>query len=147
MAKRIIDKPHNGGTWTDARKKGFIVSTLRRASGRWGPKYTCIKESKIGRNQYVCSDCKKVVGHKMIRADHIKPVVPVSGFTTWDSFIERLFVEKQGYAAVCKECHSIKTKAENVERKNYDKNQEALMEAGRQLEMNYTEMNQQIETR
>jgi hypothetical protein len=36
---------------------------------------------------------------------------------SWDSFIERLFVEKDGYQALCVACHSVKTSKERLVRK------------------------------
>jgi hypothetical protein len=36
---------------------------------------------------------------------------------SWDSFIERLFVEKDGYQAICVTCHSTKTSEERLVRK------------------------------
>jgi 5-methylcytosine-specific restriction endonuclease McrA len=52
-----------------------------------------------------------------MRADHIIPVVGPEGFQDWNTFIARLYVEKEGFQAVCKDCHKAKTKQENQERK------------------------------
>lgn len=121
----------NGGQWTDARFKGFIVSALRGASQRWGPKHEALKDAKRGRNAYECAGCGKVgpktlppeAGKKRRRnnavADHIEPIVPVTGFTTWDSFIENLFCEKEGYQILCWSCNRKKTEGENEERKRH----------------------------
>ena len=38
-------KPRNGGSWTEARFNSFIVSALRKATQRWGPKNVCIKKA------------------------------------------------------------------------------------------------------
>jgi hypothetical protein len=35
----------------------------------------------------------------------------------WNTFIARLYVEKDGFQAICKDCHKTKTKQENQERK------------------------------
>jgi len=104
--------------WTEARFNSFIKSALRSASNRWAPKHLCIKNSRIARNTYICFSCKKQVGHRLIKADHIEPVVDVKkGFRSWDTYIARMFVEVDAYQAVCKACHDIKTKEEAVERK------------------------------
>ena len=104
--------------WTEARFKSFIISALRRASSRWAPKYTCKKNARVGRNQYRCTSCSKVVGNKHIKADHIHPVVePIRGFVSWDEYIARLFVEVDGYQAVCSSCHAVKTAEERELRK------------------------------
>lgn len=100
-------KPHCGGLWTAARKHSFIVSALRRASSRWAPKYACKKAARIARNSYRCASCSKAFGNSDIHIDHIIPVVdPATGFTTWDQFIARLFVEIDGFRAVCTTCHA-----------------------------------------
>jgi len=116
--KQQLLKPHCNGQWTDARKRSFIVSALRRASSRWAPKYTCKKNARSGRNQYTCALCKQVVGNKDIKIDHIEPVVdPEKGFQGYDEFIKRLFVELDGYQAICITCHQIKTNNERQRRR------------------------------
>ena len=120
-------KTRCNGQWTEARFKGFIVSALRRASSRWSPKYTCKKEAKRGYNKYECALCHEIVGNKNIKVDHIDPVVdPEVGFIGYDEFIKRLFVEIDGYQAICTHCHQKKTNAEKELRiriKNENKKQ------------------------
>jgi hypothetical protein len=42
--------------------------------------------------------------------DHIVPVVdPIRGFVDWDEYIDRLFVEMDGYRCLCKQCHAAVT--------------------------------------
>jgi hypothetical protein len=55
---------------------------------------------------------KKVIAGK-IYMDHIEPVVdPDEGYNGWDSFIERLFCDEEGFQLLCKECHDEKTAQE-----------------------------------
>jgi len=61
---------------------------------------------------------KKVKGE--IAVDHIDPVVPVTGWVSWDDYLERLhngrlqiLCNYKGERDNKKSCHSIKTKAEN----------------------------------
>ena len=111
-------KNRNNGQWTTPRFNSFIKSALRGASRRWGPLYTCKKNARTARNTYTCSLCSKSVGNKDIKIDHIHPVVdPIKGWVSWDSFIERLFVEKDGYQALCVACHQFKTSKERLVRK------------------------------
>lgn len=50
--------------------------------------------------------------------DHVQPVVdPATGFTTWDNFIERLFVEVDGFRLLCKACHAEVTQKQREQRK------------------------------
>ena len=118
-------KPHNSGQWTDARKRSFIMSALRRA--QWPVKYQGIRAAfvKDGINPatgrkcklHECCECHELFPAKDVRADHINPIVPVTGFDTWDATIERLFCEIDGFQALCVPCHKIKTDEENAERK------------------------------
>ena len=112
------EKNRNNGQWTTPRFNSFIKSALRSASRRWGPAYTCKKNARTARNTYKCSLCNKSVGNKDIKIDHIHPVVdPTKGFESWDKFIERLFVELDGYQAICITCHKAKTAEEREVRK------------------------------
>ena len=101
------------------------MSALRRA--QWPVKYEAIRSAFVrdgvnpatGRKckLHKCSDCGELFPAKDMRADHIDPIVPVTGFDNWDSLIGRLFCELDGFQAVCVECHAVNTKAENAERK------------------------------
>lgn len=115
----------NAGKWTDARFRSFIVSALRSAHGRWGPKAAAKAEARVSRGVYRCAHCNTLgpatlpplPGRKRRRnncaVDHIEPVVdPSVGFVDWSTYIKRMFVEKEGYQVLCWECHEAKTKAE-----------------------------------
>lgn len=126
------DKPRNGGEWTEARYFGFIKSALRSASQRWGPRNECIRRARVSRGRYKCECCGEIgpatlpplEGNKKRRkniiADHIHPVIPITGFDSWDETIERLFCEIDGYQAICWACHKIKTDEENQARKAHN---------------------------
>jgi len=114
--------------WTSGRLRSFITSTLRGGFRKYPIKYECLQKACVGKKvnvktnrlsaHYECNICKEHVPTSEIQVDHIKPIVdPVTGFTTWDSFIENLFCEEDNLQAVCKPCHDIKTKAENTVRK------------------------------
>ena len=118
-------KTRNTGTWTEARFKSFIVSSLRRTSARWGPKSVAKRSARhfeklhnpSGRLVFhsVCAGCKEVVPETTSSVDHIEPVIdPEKGFTTWDSYVERMFCEVEGFQVLCSDCHSIKTKKERA---------------------------------
>ena len=120
-------KPHNDGQWTSARLKSFIISQLRSATTRWSPKQVCIRDARVSRGLYKCEGCKKIVpatlppkkGNKRriknIVADHIRPIVdPAIGFTTYDDWITRCFVEIEGYQALCHDCHTEKSTSERA---------------------------------
>lgn len=119
------NKTYNGGQWTEARMNSFIKSALRAASQKWPPRNQCIKEARVRRGWYKCDGCGKEVpatlppkeGNKRriknIVADHIKPVIdPAVGFVDWNTVIDRMFCERDGFQALCHHCHSIKTQEE-----------------------------------
>jgi hypothetical protein len=64
--------------------------------------------------------CGLLYRNKEINMDHIHPVIPVEGWDNWDGFIERLFVDDEGWQVLCKACHQEKTNEENKERRNGD---------------------------
>ena len=126
------DKPHNGGQWTVAKFNSFIKGGLRSLSNRWGPKFACKKAAWVKRGVYRCAGylCephlvpatlppkpgnKKRIDNAVV--DHVSPVVPVTGFTTWDVIIKNMFCEVGGLQVLCHECHSRKTQEEQNNRK------------------------------
>lgn len=122
----------NSGKWTKARYESFIKGVLRKGSTRWPPKYEVLNQAKRGKRinestgrlaeHYECAECGKEFPAKFICVDHIEPVVPVSGFVSWDSVVERMFCEVGGLQVLCKDCHKIKTEKERLERKLHNKN-------------------------
>ena len=122
--------------WTKSKLNSFIKSALRSASQRYPPKYEALNEayedrlvnSKTGRigKHYRCKACNGIFPSSDVQVDHIEPVIdPLIGFTTWDSVIERMFCEKEGFQVLCKECHTIKTNAEKRLAKERRKNEKS----------------------
>lgn len=116
-------KTRNGGKWTEARFKSFIISSLRNATLRWGPKWAAIDKARVGRGinpktgkkciLHRCELCGGLFPKGEMRADHREPVVdPCKGFVGWDAYISRMFVEAEGFQAICDGCHRVKTAAE-----------------------------------
>jgi hypothetical protein len=127
LVSDVVSRTINGGSWTQARFNSFVKSALRSASQRWPPRYSVLKKAMIGvkvnpltgRNaqHFMCSSCKGTFTSKNVEVNHIDPVVPVSGFDSWDGVVERLFCEESGLEVVCKPCHKTITKDENASRK------------------------------
>ncbi len=121
------EKPHNGGEWTRARYNSFIKGGLRSASQRWPPKYKVLSQSCVGQQInpksgrlakfYRCNQCKDTFPAKDVEVNHIIPVIPTTGFDSWDGVIERMFCEAEHLETLCKPCHKALTKQENITRK------------------------------
>lgn len=117
-------KTRNSGQWTEARFRSFIRSQLRAATMRWGPIAICLKDSRVGRGEYLCAGCKQIVpattkvGGKRVKnvhVDHIEPIVdPSVGFVSYDVLIERMFCEAPNLQVLCNDCHTIKTDKEKA---------------------------------
>lgn len=127
----LTEKTYNNGQWTQARFNSFVKSALRSASIRWPPKYTILSEAFVGSKinpksgrmckHYKCNICKDDFPGKEVEVNHIIPVIPVTGFYSWDDVIQRMFCEKDGLEVVCKPCHKAITKLENEQRKSNGK--------------------------
>jgi 5-methylcytosine-specific restriction endonuclease McrA len=110
----------------DTKLKNFIINILRRASYKWKPRGEARKrcrvkigEYKTGRAKYgyKCEHCGFIGKSKELQADHINPVVPLSGWDSFDGFIERMFCDEKGFQMLCVTCHDKKTEEEKEERK------------------------------
>jgi 5-methylcytosine-specific restriction endonuclease McrA len=123
-------KTRNGGEWTEARYRGFVKSALRSASQRWPPRYKALDAAYVGKKinpasgrlakHYHCNKCQEDFPQKEVEVNHLTPVVPISGFDSWDGVIERLFCEQERLEVLCKPCHKALTKQENEERKSHE---------------------------
>lgn len=102
---------------------------LRAGSRRWPPKYTTLAEAKTEKKinhktgrlaqMYLCATCCEEWSAKDVQVDHIDPIIPHTGFTTWDMYIERLFCDKDNMQVLCLTCHKLKTLEEKELRKQY----------------------------
>ena len=135
-----IPKPFNAGKWSTAKMRSFVMSALRRA--QWPAKYASIASAFIanGTNPktgkpcklHRCPECNGIFPKGKMHADHIEPVIPLENETKtltawlgydWNVVMRRLWCEKEGFRAICKDCHKAKTKEENKQRREYVKNQ------------------------
>ena len=92
--------------------KNFVIATLRRATYRWPYKNAVKSKNRIERGLYKCDSCLKAYGPKEVHVDHIDPVVNVTGFTTWDDYINKLFVRTDKMQVLCIQCHENKSAVE-----------------------------------
>jgi 5-methylcytosine-specific restriction endonuclease McrA len=118
----------------DPRFRTMIMSALRGASRWWHPAQACIAKARTGRGEYTCPVCNGKFKQKEMKRDHVDPVIPVTGFVSWDSVVKRMFEQEEAYQGICKTCHAAKTLEENRERRRLAKQKAVL-----QLEENSLE--------
>ena len=123
-------KTRCGGQWTEAKFTSFIKGNLRSATRKWAPIQTCKKEARTRRGFYHCSGCGQEVPastkeegsrrrNNNIHVDHIVPIIPLTGWVSWDSCIENMFCEIENLQVLCTACHKAVTAEENEQRKLY----------------------------
>lgn len=95
--KTPLDKTHR-----------YLVSAIRKIF-RWSVmRRECLRSAKLC---YVCK--RKSIEYQV---DHIVPVGAIPrGWIGWDGYLSRMFTGKLG--AICKACHTVKTRRERAERK------------------------------
>jgi hypothetical protein len=113
-ATKRQQKPRKRRVWD---KRSIAIAALRKASRFWPARTAVLKAASASFGQYRCEACKKPHDRKNVQVDHVEPVVPVSGWEGFDSYVERLFCETSGLAVLCKTCHKKKTGLENIERR------------------------------
>lgn len=123
---------YNNGNWTQGRFNTFIKGVLRTGTRKWAPKYECINAAKRGKRvnsktgrvaeHYECAECHGLFPLKDVAVDHIEPVVPVTGFVSWDDVIHKMYCNSDSLQVLCSPCHKIKSKKESEERKLHKKN-------------------------
>lgn len=117
----------NGGSWTEARYRAFVVGALRSATRRYPPRNAALKnafvEQRISKKSnrlakhYRCAICRNLFTSTDIQIDHIEPVVdPKVGFVSWDVYISRMYCEVDNFQVLCKPCHKVKTKEERQQK-------------------------------
>ena len=102
--KKIIDKPYNHGTMTNAGFWGMIRAALRQKSRWWLPVSECKKLAKR-KNQssnrrikfeYQCNICNDWFPEKLTSVDHIEEAGQLNKPDDLPGFVTRLFCEVDG---------------------------------------------------
>ena len=126
MARPSGPKIRCGERWTEAKFHSFIMTQLRGATRKWAPISDCQKAARVRRGWYKCNICKQEVPNTILKdrkrvknvfVDHIEPIVPVTGWVSWDHCVDSMFSEEGNLQLACRSCHSIKTADEAALRK------------------------------
>jgi len=89
----------------------YIISALRRI-WRWSPERKLCYKAALSGTKYKCASCKKLFPKANVAVDHTSPVVPTTGFTDWNTYIERLFCPAVNLQVLCDICHDAKSREE-----------------------------------
>lgn len=122
--------------------KQYLKNGVRRLSYRYPARSQAVALVRIPRpldwpNKRVkwvcpCAACKKVFELGDMQADHVEPIIPVTGWPEapksdlydhrggpdMNVLVYRCFVSPDKYQMLCKECHKTKSKAENAQRRD-----------------------------
>jgi hypothetical protein len=102
--------------------QSWLKAHLRTASKYWPEKTKVYHRVKQGRGEYKCEACGIVLPQKQLQIDHIEPVIDITGFHDWNTYIERLFCDSSKLQALCKPCHMNKSRIENEKRRLFKTN-------------------------
>lgn len=119
-----------------SRQRGLITQGIRESFKRSDKYKQCLTDARVEKPRYkkdgglakvpnvyfTCNECTGLFKQPEIQIDHVKPVIEVienlADFTL-DEYAYRVF--DGDIQVLCKECHSIKSKSENKERRLYKK--------------------------
>lgn len=115
------------------KERGLIKGALRRVFSRSDLRREVLEASRIDYKDPtrprvtkwgVCAECKKPEALYLMNVDHKVPVVPInSSLEEMDlnDLINNIWCEKENLQILDETCHSIKSKAENAERRRLKK--------------------------
>jgi len=127
MKSKKSKKPY---VWVERAK---VISALRRVFRTYPPYKEvlnrcksewfadCKNGNKRRRVSFKCETCNKVVPRKGFAVDHTDPVIALTGFVDYNTFIARLFCPIANLSGMCKTCHDRKSKDEASDRAKHRK--------------------------
>ena len=122
MINRVIEYKNAKGLLRKWILSQFVISGLRRLSYKIPARSIALTRARVKRGIYRCEMCKKLGKKSEIVLDHILPVVPITGWDSFDGFIDRLFCNPEDLQVIHKSpCHAQKTKLENQTRRKHKK--------------------------
>jgi hypothetical protein len=99
--------------------QNFFIALLRSKSYMLPNVKAALAAAKVGIGRWRCAICGKHLVKGEYARDHIQPVIAITGFVDWNTYIERFMGPIQ---IICKSpCHAEKTKSENALRRKYAK--------------------------
>lgn len=104
-----VELTHCCNTLTKAQMIARVLSALREATRYWLPKTKKLEEGRrkrpSGEWENNCEKCNKWFRLNDLEADHIIPCGGMNCFSKAQQWLERAFVEIEGYQRLCRTCH------------------------------------------
>ena len=117
-----------------AKERGLIKGAIRRVFSRSDLRRAVIASVRVPGHHDVsrprvkkwskCGKCGRLTPEYLMECDHISPIVPIDKTLeemSWDTVIDRTWCLQNNLQAICKDCHSVKTKEEREARKAFKK--------------------------
>lgn len=117
---RGVELSRNHASMTEAQFWSYILSALRRATKYWKPKMAKLHEGRRPNEsankrlkwENNCEMCKQWFPESEIEIDHIIPCGGLNGADKLVNWVNKAFVEIEGFQRLCKTCHLGKSKEE-----------------------------------
>ena len=111
-----VPRTRANNKWTEAAFWGWLRSGFRKMSLRWPARAAAIarvKRKAINGKprqkwQYQCEECLHWFAREEVEADHTVPCGSLKSFSDASGFLERLFVESDGFLVLCGPCNKVK---------------------------------------
>lgn len=119
------------------KERGLLKGCIRRTFSRSELREKAVAASRVDHYDPLrkrvkkwsrCMECQTLTPTYMLEVDHVDPIIPTtSSFEdmSFDEVVDRTWCPENRLKAICPECHEIKTKKENEERKRFKKEKKA----------------------
>jgi len=116
-----------------AKERGLIKGALRRAFSRSELRNKVADSTRINHSDPErprvkkfswCQECGQIVPSYTTSVDHILPVIELHRSMedmSADELIDRIWCEEENLQVLCEDDHNIKTKLENLQRREFKK--------------------------
>ncbi len=116
-----------------AKDRNLVKGAIRRVFSRSELRRSVLDAARIDyldpdrprvKKWGVCKACKQKTPLYLMQADHVNPIIPVDKTLeemSWDEVVNNIWCDPKCLDILCKPCHNTKTKAENKQRRMFQK--------------------------
>lgn len=114
---------------TNPKERNLIKGAIRRVFSRSDLRREALQRASIVHSDPLrprvtkwvfCANCGVIFPSYLAQVDHILPLVPVNrtlNEMSWDEVVDRAWCDVDNLAVLDKDCHKLKSKEENQERR------------------------------